>query len=266
MREINFKNHDIENLTIYNNGGFEGKIYIYSQDMVLKIFEDYLEKVMDIHIKKFKLKKLAEKNMSNDVLISPIHLVNIDGKFKGYTMPKIDDSITVNNVNDMRKLVRIYRLLFKNLEYLHENNVIAHDIKPENILVDKNKNPIIIDVDSMGVDNIPPDHMGMKSPFVRRINNIDYKMANNNQEAIDKIKLVACFVESLKRSNSLFFHPDNEYDYDFNTIINKSSLSEEFKVYLNEVIMTDDDLDQVFVDVGEKFQAEEMQEIKRRRK
>ncbi len=267
MREINFKQKDINNLTTYNKGGFEGVIRVYSIDLVMKVLEDYLDNIMDINLKKMKLINLREKDLPEHIIIKPHSLVNIDGKFKGYIMPKIEDSIRIDSINDYRKLIKVYRLLFQNLEYLHENEIIINDVKPENIILDKNKTPIFIDIDSMGVDEYPPDHLGMKPRLVQKIANIDYKIKANDPKSIDKLKLLSCFIETLNQGSNLFNRrtSDQNYNLDFATILHNSALSEGFKEYLNHIITTDDNLCDALSNIDERFLEEEMQERKRRR-
>jgi len=261
MKEINFKKKDLDNLTVYNRGGFEGKIYFYSNDLLIKIFEEYLGKIMDIKIKKYKLINLAKKDMPNHIMIKPNSIINVDGQFRGYTMSKIDDSIEVNQVNDMRRLIKVYRRLFENLEFLHQNDIIVNDVKVENILIDKNKNPIFIDVDSMGIDEYPPDYPNLKTTLFKRTPNLNQKMAENDSYTIDKLKLLISFITSLEDITK-----HNDQDQSLLTVLLKADLSPEFKSYIKDIMLQDANLDVPLKDIDQVFLQEEMSEYKRRRK
>jgi len=261
MKSINFKKQDLDNLTTYNTEGFEGSIYIYSQDLLVKIFDDYLKKIMDIKIKKYKLMNLKEKNMPEHMMIVPDKIVNIDGEFGGYTMPKIEDSILISNINDFRKLIKIFRCLFKHLEVLHENDIIVNDIKAENILLHKNQDPIFIDVDSMGVDQYPPDYPNKKTNFYKRVNNLNQKLAYNDFYTLDKLKLLLCFLHSVERQNEAEIIFNSLHD-----VLWQAEFSDEFKNAIDEILNTDQELEKPLEDINDIFLYEEMQERKRRRK
>lgn len=265
MREINFKKKDVENLTLYNTGGFEGRLYIYSQDLVLKIFEEYLRPILDFEKKKYKLIRLKEKNIPDHILIKPHALINVDGKFAGYTMPKIEDSIAIDSINDLRKLIKAYRILFENLDYMHKHNVTVNDIKPQNILYDKNQTPIFIDVDSMGVDELSADHQNIRTNLTKKIKNIDAKEKYNDVESLDKIKLLACFVQSLEERKSDMKYSENVNNKPLVNKLFQSDLSLEFKTYISKALHTDKRLGFLLQDINEMFLREEMQEHKRRR-
>lgn len=255
MREINFSRKEIENLTLYNKGGFEGKIYIYSHDLVIKVFEEYLRGILDFESKKYKLIRLSEMNMDKKIMIIPETIVNIDRNFSGYIMPKIEDSITLNNIKDYRKLIKIYSTLFNHLEVLHSNKIIINDVKPENILLLNNHHPIFIDVDSMGVGELPADNLGVKSYISKIIPNVDEKQKCNSLESMDKLKLIASFLYTLKGKdgNSVM---QNLFLTDF---------SKEFKSFLATVMRTDGNLSSLLNEVNEMFFKEEMLERGRRR-
>ena len=267
MKQINFKKKDIDNLTVYNTGGFEGKIYIYSQDLLLKIFEDYLSKILDLETKKYKLIRLKEKSIPDNILIKPEKLVSIEGKFSGYLMPKIEDSILIDSLNDFRKIIKVYRLLFEHLEILHQNHIIINDIKPENILINKNKSPILIDVDSMGIDEYPPDAANLRTQISKKVHNIDHKISQNDPQTIDKLKLLACFVHSLEPKTKKTERGSHaQENKPLVNILFESDLSNEFKKYISNALYTDQDLNKALIDVNKMFLKEEMQEYKRRKR
>ena len=259
MKEINFKRSDINNLTLYNRGGIDGVIYIYSNDLLLKVFEPYIKTFLNLNVKKYKLNNIYEKEIPENVMIKPVKLINIEGEFAGYTMPKITDSIRIDCINDYRKLVKAFRILFENLDFLHQNNIIVNDVKPDNILYDKNQTPIFIDIDSMGVDEYAPNHINMKSQIFRKVDDYFYKIRNNDPKTIDKLKLLACFVQSLERKKITNNQSESIYDDKplFN-ILNESKLSDDFKGYIAEILVQKDNLDLALSDVEAVYLHEEM--------
>lgn len=177
MKEIHLTRKELNKFTVFNKGGYEGKILIYSPKILLKEFEPYLSGLMDMEGKKKKIMCLQKKNISEQIMIKPQKIVYTDGIFCGYTMKKISDAVEVDSIRDIDLLLDLYIKLFSNLNALHENEIIVGDLKPSNILVDKNNNnPIFIDVDSMGVDEF-------------KIDNEDYRSKNTRKFLILKILL-----------------------------------------------------------------------------
>ncbi len=71
MEVINLTSEELKNLEIFNKGGFEGKIYIYNDYLLIKAFELYLRWVPNFEYKKYKLIRLHKKNIDNKILIHP---------------------------------------------------------------------------------------------------------------------------------------------------------------------------------------------------
>ncbi len=259
MKEINFKRADINNLTLYHKGGFDGIIYIYSYDFLLKLFRPSIKQFINLSVKKHKLINIFEKNIPEHIMIKPDKLIYIDGEFNGYTMPKITDSIRIDCVNDYRKLVKAYRLLFQNMEILHQNGIIINDVKPDNILYEKNQNPIFIDIDSMGVDEYAPNHINMKSQIFRKVDNYYPKMRNNDPKVVDKLKLLACFAQSLERKCVVDNKSGSIYDdKPLINILNESNISDDFKNHIANILIKKDNLDNALSDIDQIFLEEEM--------
>ncbi|MDD2435130.1 MAG: hypothetical protein PHO63_02630 [Bacilli bacterium] len=199
MDELNYTREDLNKLKIFNKGGFEGRILIYNDHLLIKAFEPYLRGIIDFDNKKLKLIRLNQKQINGKILIHPHQLVNVDGQFEGYTMTKIDGGITIDNFTDFRVLVNLYQKLFQKIEILHQNNIIIGDVKHANIVVEDN-NPVFIDVDSMAVDEFPMEHRDFCSNTTKSIPNISDKIKRNDETEIDKLKLLACFITSINKN------------------------------------------------------------------
>lgn len=231
-KDKNFLEKDLDKMTIFDKGGFEGRIILFNDELVIKQFFPYLKNIIDFENKKYKLARLKEKKIPENIMIRPKEFINVDGEFAGYFMKKIKDSITINNVRSHRKLLRFYKILFENLEIMHKNNIVVGDVKHSNILVKNNKTPIFIDVDSMGVDELKMDHE-KKIP-----NRFANHARRNPRQDIDKLLLLGCFLDSINLDRSsitknLLNHPNLSRDFKkvvYNILISPNELKLEDKL------------------------------------
>ncbi|MDD2377830.1 MAG: hypothetical protein PHD10_03595 [Bacilli bacterium] len=224
MDELNYTREELNKLKIFNKGGFEGKILIYDDKLLIKAFEPYLRGIIDFDNKKLKLMRLNQKNIDGHVLIHPKKLVNVDGQFEGYVMRKINEGKTIESFYDFKTLVDLYKNLFQKLEIIHSNNILIGDVKPANIVVEDN-NPVFIDVDSMGVDEYKMDHQDFYSNTTKAIPDLMEKVKKNDESEIDKLKLLSCFIYSINKNRG--------------NIIDKlmtSNLSDSFKKEVNSIL------------------------------
>lgn len=231
MEELNYTREELNKLKLFHKGGYEGRILIYNDKLLIKAFEPYLREIIDFENKKLKLIRLNQKNIDGLVLIHPKKLVNIDGKFEGYVMQKIDEGRTIDSFYDFKTLIDLYKTLFQKLEILHSNNILIGDVKHANIVVENN-NPVFIDVDSMAVDEYKMDHQQFYSNMTRAIPNLLEKTRNNSESEIDKLKLLSCFIYSINQSK----------DNILGKLMN-SDLSEAFKKELEVILKTDKKID-----------------------
>lgn len=200
MEEVNFTQDEIKSLELFHKGGFESKIYVYNDELLIKYFELYIKWVLNFEYKKYKLIRLHEKKIHENILIYPEKLVNVDGEFSGYIMKKRNNGQTIADFYNYKKLISFYQKLFKKLEILHTNDIIVGDLKHNNIVIENNE-PIFGDVDSMGVDEFQKDFLGFYSLVSKTIPNIKKKNKYNDETEIDKLKLLSCFIHSINRDN-----------------------------------------------------------------
>lgn len=200
MEIIGFTKKEIDSLLVFNKGGYEGKILLYNNELVLKQFEKYLSNYIDFEQKKYKLERLVTRKVSR-IIVEPTALVSVEGEFSGYLMPKISNAMHIDSIRDYQKLLMVYSKLFKDLEYLHKKNIVVGDLKPANILVDYKYNTKFIDVDSMGIDEFPIDHAEYRSHEAKMLPNFEVKFQVNSRENMDNYLLLACFINSLSHDN-----------------------------------------------------------------
>ena len=200
MEEVNFTQDEIKSLELFHKGGFESKIYVYNDELLIKYFEPYIKWVLNFEAKKYKLIRLHEKKLPENILIYPEKFVNIDGTFSGYMMKKRNEGQTIADFYNYKKLLCFYQKLFKKLEILHTNDIIVGDLKHNNIIIE-NDEPIFGDVDSMGVDEFQKDFLGFYSTISTSIPNIKKKNKYNDETELDKLKLLSCFIHSINRDN-----------------------------------------------------------------
>ena len=200
METVGFTKKEIDNMLLFNKGGYEGKILLCNNQLVLKQFEPYLDGYVDLELKKYKLVRFAERNLYR-IMVVPSALVNIDGIFSGYLMPKVSNAMHIDSIRDYSKLLEVYSKLFKDVEYLHSKNIVIGDVKPANILVDYKYNTKFVDVDSMGIDELPIDHEEYRSHEAKMLPNYPAKFDSNSRQNMDNYLLLACFLNSLSTEN-----------------------------------------------------------------
>jgi hypothetical protein len=125
MEYINITQDNLNNFKIFNKGGFEGKIYLYDKDILMKIFEPYLKDIIDIESKQYKLEKIYSKNINEKILLKPIKLVKINDSFSGYLIKKINKKKQIDEIQEIDLLLELYIKLFNNIEILHQNNIVV---------------------------------------------------------------------------------------------------------------------------------------------
>lgn len=219
---------NIDNLKVLNKGGYEGRILIYKPDIVIKYFEPFIRPFLDIEMKKYKLEEFKKAKISDNILAGPKMLVNVNNEFSGFTMKKYD-AITIGNIKDFKQILNLYQKLFKDLNYLHSKNIIIGDVKHDNIIVENN-NPIFVDIDSMGINGLPQDHISNQPRGIaKKIPGACKKYELNDYKSIDKILLFTCMIDSFTNKNIRLSNK-----------ILESSLSDETKEIFNDFLLNND--------------------------
>ncbi|MDR2524078.1 MAG: hypothetical protein LBC95_00845, partial [Candidatus Nomurabacteria bacterium] len=129
---------ELKGLKKMDEGG-EAVIYDYRAGRVLKVFKSNVK----LGAKEQKIAALIKLSLPGTV-VAPKEAVTVNGKFVGYTMPKINGAKTMHqltkgkvlkatkttNLDALEAVLRVGRTL----QPLHQNGVVVGDLSDNNIL------------------------------------------------------------------------------------------------------------------------------------
>lgn len=154
MKTVYKNDIDFKRMRMFQHESFSGNYYFvdYENNKFYKMFEYGME-CPDVVEKKLKeIEKLNKSYISN-----PIDIVyNYDLDLDGYTQNLIKGQTLKELVNNRNILEYIKDIITvsKNLEDLHNSDVVVGDIGFHNIMIDENNNPLFIDIDSISIKDI----------------------------------------------------------------------------------------------------------------
>ena len=151
---LNLTNEDIKN-SMYLGSGMFSNVYKFDDEYAIKIYKEFVKESFDKYIpnpelkfKKFKLNRLIklDKMIDNTDLVQDI--VYVDGKFKGVKLHYYNGKL-LNELMDEKFAIKVdYAVqLIKNSKQLLDFKIYPMDYKLNNIMLDKNNNVKIIDLD-----------------------------------------------------------------------------------------------------------------------
>ena len=144
--------------------GGEAAIYDYGKE-VIKIFHPKTR----IHDKEAKIKNLLNSGLRAPGLVMPTNAVEINGKFMGYTMPRINDANPLHDFTKARFVkteqltnldaLQIVASIGKTMDTLHGGQIVIGDVSDNNFMasIKKPHNVYFIDIDSWGMNGLSPD-------------------------------------------------------------------------------------------------------------
>lgn len=175
MKSIYKSDIDFDKMKMMGYGSSSGD-YTYideENNKFYKMFQYGLTNPPDMEKKLEEIEKLNKSYISN-----PLDIVyNYDLDLDGYTQKLIKGNTLKELINSRNVLEYIKDIITvsKNLEDLHNSNVVVGDIGFHNIMIDEKGEPIFIDVDSVSINDI-------KSSTVSLLLNNYYGRKNRNVE------------------------------------------------------------------------------------
>ena len=97
-----------------------------------------------------KINKIFEINMFYVIDMEYIDGITMDKYYANYLIPEINENKSGDSYNKSSIIYNNYVIIFDlllSLEYIHNKGLIHGDIKPSNIIINKDNKPVIIDYD-----------------------------------------------------------------------------------------------------------------------
>ena len=186
---INFQTNNIGNkiqdfikMKRLGNGQF-GAVYQMKSKLNNQI---YAVKYVDFPKNNDDIIKIQREKMIMESLSHP-NIVNLyrafSDKYHYYFVSEyIDGSNLENYVKDFQKnnpnehipqqfVINIFKQILSGLNYLHSKNILHRDIKPDNILIDKNNN---IKITDFGISAVFQENLGILTTNFTRVGRPDY--------------------------------------------------------------------------------------------
>jgi len=138
--------------------GGEGDVYrTYNKLLFKRLKPEYLT-----YQNYKKISRMLEISLTNDQIVWPKDIVYYDDIFVGYLMNEITDAMSMDDLRDIGfgqyspiDRIKIVIQFMKNVDYLHQRDILVGDMKFDNILVKSPTEVYIIDTGSFQVDDYP---------------------------------------------------------------------------------------------------------------
>src|SRR5437764_11630255 len=102
----------------------------------------------EAHLKRFRLEAEAAASL-NHPLIVPIHEIRERGGYCYFSMHVVEggqlDEVATNRPMPIRRAAELIAKLARTVHYAHEHGILHRDIKPGNVLLDRNGEPHLTD-------------------------------------------------------------------------------------------------------------------------
>lgn len=167
MKKIYFEDIDLDKLHTIEGTTHKESTIFYDETTIYKIFDDLYGQ--ERKNKQTKVELLGDGLSLPNTVMPREEIVYefLNNRFEGYTMDYIKHSKTLYKTfldgKNIDKLVTILNTISKSLEIIHKDprNIILSDVHVENIIIDKQFNPYIIDIDSCKIDGLKNDSIPM---------------------------------------------------------------------------------------------------------
>lgn len=161
----------------FEEESMESTVHPFYYNGEKKVFKLFKEKI-NINNKVAKMQLLNERLKNHKNVVTQEAFIKYNGKIIGYTMPFINGKL-YNGLDFNRKQnISILKTISQYLKQLHASNIICGDFI-NNIIIDNNNIPILIDYDNFAIDNLKIDtkNIYLKN-YEKVIKNIDYHFDN----------------------------------------------------------------------------------------
>lgn len=172
MDDIIVKRDNLRKYKLLGCGG-EGDVYQYNRKTAIKLFEPFSHRER-LPQKYQKIEKMTE--LEDPSFCFPKGFVRYeDGSLQGYYMDRVISDDEYQDFDDFRICIdrnRVFKTLDKAgkaIKRIHSKNVIIGDLRPFNILVDQNGNPIFVDTDNYAYDGYGFDIVGCEMGLYERL-------------------------------------------------------------------------------------------------
>ena len=137
------------------NESMESTTHPFYDNDKKKIFKLFKENT-NIDNKVAKMELLNERLKDIEQVVTAESFIRYKGKIIGYTMTYINGKMFGCLTFNKKKNILVLKKIAEILKELHELNIVCADII-NNVIVDKDGNPYLIDYDNFAVDNLKVD-------------------------------------------------------------------------------------------------------------
>ena len=223
--------------------------------LFIKLMKIKKENYEDILKEIYFLVLLKNKNLFvdlDDILLSN-EIIYLIFKKNNTSLSQLIKYKITNYLNNKELVKWIIYQITKGLEFLHYNNIIHNDIKPDNILVNGRGKIFICDFGSATYKNeksyeftaqyAPPEFLNYLIKKEKQKNNIDY----NRDDKSDMWSLGVIIVELLSQKNNYFIDENEENSNEKYLNILKNIISK-FGITINENFLENNEIDKLIND------------------
>ena len=167
MRKIYLENIDLDALEKISGGSHKESTLFHDDTTAYKLLDDLTDSARKRKETKIELLgdgcPLPITVMPQDKLVYGF----LNERFEGHTMPYINDANTLFKTfigsKKMYLFLYLLNIISQSLEKIHQDarNIVISDLHAQNIILDKNLNPYIIDIESAKIDGIKNDTIAL---------------------------------------------------------------------------------------------------------
>ena len=167
MRKIYLEDIDLDTLEEINGVSHKESTLFYDKNTVYKLFDDLTDS--ERRRKETKVELLGDGNPLPIIIMPQDKIVYgfLNDRFEGYSMDYISDSNTLLKAFTGNKKIHLFlyliNIISQSIEKIHKDprNIVISDLHAKNIILDKNFNPHIVDIESAKVDGIKNDAIAL---------------------------------------------------------------------------------------------------------